>query len=94
MMNFLKELKSRWIAKTPAFWITVQRILLAISVAATVGLSQPQLMPSWALEPLKIAAFCGIFGTFLAQLTKDSGSPQASENKTQAPNSNQQNSTT
>jgi len=93
MRKFFKEFKERWVAKTPAFWVTMQRVLLAFSVSAIAGLSQKEMMPAWAVEPLKILAFCGVFGTFLAQLTKDNASPSATESKTTTPNNNQPNNT-
>jgi len=71
-MKFLRELWTRLRAKTPAFFVQIQKFLLAVSVVAGVGLAQIEQLPKWAWleEALRMGVFAGLFGTFLAQLTK------------------------
>jgi H+/Cl- antiporter ClcA len=72
-MKLLSILWDRFTAKTPLFWRNVQKVLLALSFASGVGFSQIEQLPkwNWLEEYLRIGMFCGLFGTFLAQLTKE-----------------------
>ena len=72
-MKLLSILWDRFTAKTPLFWRNVQKVLLALSFASGIGLSQIEHLPkwNWLEEYLRIGMFCGLFGTFLAQLTKE-----------------------
>ncbi len=69
----IKEILSRLKAKTPKFFVQLQKILLAFSFVAGIGMTQLEQLPNWSwLEDfLRIGIFCGLFGTFIAQLTKD-----------------------
>ena len=75
----MKELWSRLVAKTPRFWVKVQKVLLALAFVAGVGLAQIEQLPKWDWldDALRMGVFAGLFGTFLAQLTKDNPDPTA-----------------
>jgi len=72
-MKLLSIFWDRLVSKTPLFWRNVQKVLLSLSFVSGMGLSQMENMPKWDWleEYLRIGMFCGLFGTFLAQLTKD-----------------------
>jgi len=69
----MKELWNRLRARTPKFWKEVQRVLLAVAFVSGLGLSQIEQLPRWEWldDALRMGVFAGLFGTFLAQLTKE-----------------------
>lgn len=91
----MKELWERLLAKTPIFWRKMQKFLLAVSFVAGIGLSQIEQLPKWDWldDVLRMGVFAGLFGTFLAQLTKENSSLEETENKTIIPNSKEPNNT-
>ncbi|GAB4493090.1 MAG: hypothetical protein OHK0045_21930 [Raineya sp.] len=80
-MTYLKILWVRLFKDTPAFFKKLQIFLLAISATAAVGLASIDSMPQWDWldDAFRIGIFCGLFGTFLAQLTVQN--PQEIEKK-------------
>ncbi|GAB4494325.1 MAG: hypothetical protein OHK0045_25380 [Raineya sp.] len=89
----MKELWNRLVAKTPKFWVKMQKLLLAVAFVAGVGLTQIEQLPKWDWldDCFRMGIFAGLFGTFLAQLTKDNTSQD--EHKTTTPGNNQPNNT-
>jgi hypothetical protein len=77
ILKLIQYLKTLWIAETPRFWFDLQRIMLALSVSAGVGLAQIQNLPKWTWLPesLKVCMFLGLLGTFLAQFTNKTPPP-------------------
>lgn len=70
-MKFYKEIWVRLWKSTPKFFKKLQVVLLAVSATCAVGLAQIEQLPKWEWldDALRIGIFCGLFGTFLAQLT-------------------------
>ncbi|WP_448529197.1 hypothetical protein [Raineya sp.] len=70
-MNFFKIFWKRLFKDTPSFFRKLQVFLLALSATAAVGLASIEQMPKWDWldDAFRIGIFCGLFGTFLAQLT-------------------------
>ena len=69
----MRELFERLRAKTPRFFVQLQKILLAIAFVAGVGLAEIERLPQWEWldDALRMGVFAGLFGTFIAQLTKE-----------------------
>jgi len=74
----MKELWDRLRAKTPKFWRKAQKVLLAVAFVSGLGISQIEQLPKWDWldDALRMGVFAGLFGTFLAQLTKDTNETQ------------------
>jgi hypothetical protein len=70
-MTYFKMLWKRLFKSTPDFFRRLQIFLLAISATAAVGLASIEQMPRWGWldDAFRVGIFCGLFGTFLAQLT-------------------------
>jgi uncharacterized membrane protein YeiH len=82
----MRELWDRLLSKTPKFWKKVQKVLLAVAFVSGLGLSQMEQLPKWDWldDALRMGVFAGLFGTFLAQLTKDTNETQEQNgNKTE-----------
>ena len=81
-MKLLLVFWNRFTSKTPLFWRNMQKFLLSLSFASGIGFSQIEQLPKWIWleEYLRIGMFCGLFGTFLAQLTKDTTNEIKQEN--------------
>lgn len=91
MKEFIKRLR----AKTPKFFVQLQKFLLTFSFVAGLGLAEIEKLPKWFWleEFLRTGIFCGLFGTFIAQLTRESGSIEKTEEKTTTNPNDQQSNT-
>lgn len=73
-MNFLKELRERWNAKLPEFWVKVKSAAVFVTVgASSVWVANTAMnlqLSGFVLEFCRYAIVAGVFTGLSAQLTK------------------------
>ena len=65
----MKELKRRWTAKTPKFWINVRNIAITLGAVAGVILTAPISLPAAVITAAGYLATAGTVAATLSQLT-------------------------
>lgn len=74
MLSFLKEIKARFLAKTPAFFKKIQKTCLAVGATGGFILGGAQVnfkFPEYLITYAGYMVTVGVFGYFLTQLTRD-----------------------
>jgi ABC-type xylose transport system permease subunit len=67
----MKELKTRWNAKTPKFWKKVRNIAITLGAVAGVILTAPISLPAAIVTAAGYLATAGTVAATLSQLTVD-----------------------
>lgn len=65
----MKELKRRWSAKTPKFWINVRNVAITLGAVAGVILTAPISLPAAVITVAGYVATAGTVAATLSQLT-------------------------
>jgi hypothetical protein len=65
----MKELKTRWTAKTPKFWKKVRNIAITLGAIAGVILTAPVSLPAAVITAAGYLATVGTVAATLSQLT-------------------------